>query len=102
MRHYFDSRRSNRSGRFLLPKTNTTRYKASFPPSALSVLMKMIMVINLVCACVNTCAEDDDFQSLSEGGREGGRERERQRERERERERETQKLESVLVLTTRC
>ncbi|WP_419631026.1 reverse transcriptase domain-containing protein, partial [Thiolapillus sp.] len=37
MRHYFDSRRSNRSGRFLLPKTNTNRYKASFLPSALSV-----------------------------------------------------------------
>ena len=28
MRHYFDSRRSNRSGRFLLPRTNTNRYKA--------------------------------------------------------------------------
>ena len=25
----FDSRRSNRSGRFLLPRTNTNRYKAS-------------------------------------------------------------------------
>ena len=37
MRHYFDSRHSNRSGRFLLPKTNTNRYKASFLPSALSV-----------------------------------------------------------------
>ena len=37
MRHYFDSRRSNRSGRFLLPRTNTDRYKASFLPSALSV-----------------------------------------------------------------
>ena len=34
MRHYFDSRRSNRSGRFLLPRTNTNRYKASFLPSA--------------------------------------------------------------------
>ena len=33
MRHYFDSRR----GRFLLPRTNTNRYKASFLPSALSV-----------------------------------------------------------------
>ena len=33
MRHYFDSRRSNR--RFLLPRTNTNRYKASFLPSAL-------------------------------------------------------------------
>ena len=37
MRHYFDSRRSNRSGRFLLPRTNTNCYKASFLPSALSV-----------------------------------------------------------------
>ena len=37
MRHYFDSRRSNRSGRFLLQRTNTNRYKASFLPSALSV-----------------------------------------------------------------
>ena len=38
MRHYFDSRRSNRSGRFLLPRTNTNRYyKATFLPSALSV-----------------------------------------------------------------
>ena len=37
MRHYFDSRRSNRSGRFLLPRTNTNRYKSPFLPSALSV-----------------------------------------------------------------
>ena len=37
MKHYFDSRRSNRSGRFLLPRTNTNRYKGSFLPSALSV-----------------------------------------------------------------
>ena len=37
MRHYFDSRRSNRSGRFLLPRTNTNRYKGSLLPSALSV-----------------------------------------------------------------
>ena len=37
MRHYFDSRRSNRSGIFLLPRTNTNRYKASFLPSAPSV-----------------------------------------------------------------
>ena len=38
MSYYSDSRRSNRSGRFLLPKTNANRYKASFLPSALSVL----------------------------------------------------------------
>ena len=58
VRHYFDSRCSNRSGRVLLPRTNTNRYnynglylfsevcahsvndwyiKASFLPSALSV-----------------------------------------------------------------
>ena len=37
MRHYFDRRRSNRSGRFLLLRTNTNRYKASFLPSALSI-----------------------------------------------------------------
>ena len=37
MRHYFDSRRSNRSGKILFPRTNTNRYKASFLPSALSV-----------------------------------------------------------------
>ena len=37
MRHYFDSIRSNRSGRFLLPRTNTNSHKASFLPSALSV-----------------------------------------------------------------
>ena len=37
VRHYFDSIRSNRSGRFLLPKINTNRYKVSFLSSALSV-----------------------------------------------------------------
>ena len=37
MRQYFDSRRSNRSGRFLLPRTNANRYKASFLPWALSL-----------------------------------------------------------------
>ena len=34
---HFDSRRSNRSGRFLRLRTNTNRYKASFLSSALSV-----------------------------------------------------------------
>ena len=37
MRHYFDSRRSNRCGRFLLLRTNTNHYQASFLPSALSI-----------------------------------------------------------------
>ena len=38
--------------------------------------MKIIIVINLVCACVKTTVEDDDFQSLSKGERERERERE--------------------------
>ena len=76
IRHYFDSRRSNRSGRFLLPKTNTNRYKASFYPLLCQFLMKIIIVINLMCSCVKTSAVDDDFESLSEGEREEGRERE--------------------------
>ena len=37
MRHYYDSRRSNRSGRYLLSRTNTNRYKASILLSVLSV-----------------------------------------------------------------
>jgi len=37
VRYYFDSRRSNRSGRCLFLRTNTKRYKASFLHSALSV-----------------------------------------------------------------
>ena len=40
MRHYFDSRRSNRSGRFLLLRTNTNHDKVLFLPSALSVFNK--------------------------------------------------------------
>ena len=32
--HYFGSRRSNRNGQFLLPKTNTNCYKALFLRSA--------------------------------------------------------------------
>ena len=37
VRNYFDRRRSNRSGRLLLSRTNTNCYKASFLHSALSV-----------------------------------------------------------------
>ena len=47
--------------------------------------MKMIIVINLVCACIKTSAEEDDFSKSLKGG-EGERERERERERDRERE----------------
>ena len=47
VRHYFDSRRSNKSGRFLLPRTNTNRYKASFfTPRLCQFFMKIIPVIN--------------------------------------------------------
>ena len=38
--------------------------------------MKIVIVINLVYACIKTSAEDDDFQSLSKGERERERERE--------------------------
>ena len=38
----FNSRRSSRSGRFQLPKPNTTRYKSSFPPSAMAVVNENI------------------------------------------------------------
>ena len=80
VRHYFDSRRSKRSGRFLLPKTNTNRYKSRSYPLLCQFLMKIIIVINLLCACVMTSAEDDEFQSLSKGARWRDRERERERE----------------------
>ena len=36
--------------------------------------MKIVIVMNIVCVCVKTSAEEDDFQSLSKGGREGGEE----------------------------
>ena len=51
---------------FLLPRTNINRYKASLFQSWLcQLLMKIIPVINLVCACVKTSFEDDNF--LREG-----------------------------------
>ena len=69
MRRYFDRRRSNRSGRFVLLKTNTNRYvRLRFYPVLSQCLTKIIIVINLVCACVKTSAEDDDFQRLSRVG----------------------------------
>ena len=37
-------------------------------PLLCQFLMKIIIVINLVCACVKTSAEDDDFQRLWKGG----------------------------------
>ena len=41
-------------GRFLLPKTNTNRYKASFPPSALSVFKENYDSHNTwLCVCLH-------------------------------------------------
>ena len=47
MRHYFDSRCSNRNGRFLLLRTNS--YKASFLPSALTVFNENYTSYLTVC-----------------------------------------------------
>ena len=46
MGYYFDSRRSNRSGRFLLPRTIQTVIKPRFYPRLCQFLMKIIPVIN--------------------------------------------------------
>ncbi len=46
MRHYFDSRRSNRSGRFLLPRQIQTVIKPRFYPQLCQFLMKIVPVIN--------------------------------------------------------
>ena len=51
-------------------------------PLLCQFLMKIIIVINLVCACIKTSAEEDDFSKSLKGG---GGERERERETERER-----------------
>ena len=47
--------------RFLLPKTNTKRYKASFLRSALSVFNENYKSLTL-CACATGPTEDDDFR----------------------------------------
>ena len=62
MRHYFDNRRSIRGGRFLLSKTTQTVIRPRFYSLLCQILTKIIKVTNLVCACVKTSAEDDDFQ----------------------------------------
>ena len=45
-----------------------TDIKPRFYPLPCRFLMKIIIDINPVCACVRTSAEDDDFQRLSNGG----------------------------------
>ena len=73
MRHYFDSRCSNKSGSFLLPITYTNHYKASFYPRLCQFLTTVIAVINCVCACVILSAEDDNFpRGAGRGGGGGG------------------------------
>ena len=62
MRHYSDSRRSNRGGRFLLSRTNATVIKPRFYPRLCQFQMKIIPVIQSLteCAYVKT--------SVSNGG----------------------------------
>ena len=58
MRHHFNSRHSNRSGRLYSLKQIQTPIKPHF--------YHLLLVINRVHACVRTSAEHEDFQ------REGG------------------------------
>ena len=55
-----------------------TVIRPRFYPLLCQFSMKIMIVINLVFECVNASAEDDDFQSLSKGGREREREGERE------------------------
>ena len=62
VKHYFDSRRSNRSGRFFYSREQIqTVIKPRFYPRLCPSLMKIITVISRVCACVRTSAEDANF-----------------------------------------
>ena len=60
MRHYFDSRCSNRNGRCFREQIQTV-IKPRFYPQLCQFLMKNIPVINRVSACVKTSVEDDNF-----------------------------------------
>ena len=67
------SRDSNRGVEdFYSLKQIQTVIRPRFYPLLCQVLTKMIKVIDLVCACVKTSAEDDDFQRLSKGEEGGG------------------------------
>ena len=59
-----ENKRSNRSGRFLLPKTSTNRYKAAFQPDALFVFNEHIIVINRVHVRVQMSFGGDRVSSL--------------------------------------
>ena len=67
MRHYSDSRRSNKSGRFVLARTYKPFIKPHFYPQLCQFLMTIIPVINSVCACIRMSAEDDNFPREGEG-----------------------------------
>ena len=59
---------------YFLKQIQTVIRPRSYPLLS-QFLMKTIIIINRVCACVKTSAEDDDFQSISKGERERERER---------------------------
>ena len=65
LRHYFDSRCSNRSGRFFFQEQIQTVIKPHFYPQLCQFLMKIRPVINWVWACIKISVEDDSF--LTEG-----------------------------------
>ena len=50
VRHYFDSRRTNRSGRFVLPKANTNSNIALFYLRLCQLLIKIMIVTEYLCA----------------------------------------------------
>ena len=76
LRYDFDSRRSSRIRRFLLPKTNTTRYKSSFIeiiPSAMTVFNQNVDMSLTVCMSLSVyhswawvCISD--YQCMCVGG----------------------------------
>ena len=69
MRHYFDSRCNNRSGRFLLPKTNINCYRAWFLPSALSVFSENYKALAM---CVHASGHLQRMMTFKDSQREDG------------------------------
>ena len=71
VRQSFGSRRSNRVEEFYSLKQIQTVLRRRFYPLLCQFLMKIIIVFNLVCACVMTSTEDedDDFQKGRRRGR---------------------------------
>ena len=56
---------------YSLKQTQTVR-KPRFYPLLCQFLMNIVIVINPVCTCVRTSAEDDDFKDFQTGGGGGG------------------------------